>query len=71
MLTSTRILNNWEDGIHYCGDVDDLIDSLYDENESWYEFEEVLDKHLPELSDDLKDDILCGLMEKLVAMENS
>ena len=31
--TSSQILDNWEDGIHYCGDIDDLIDALMEEED--------------------------------------
>ena len=62
-LTSSHILDNWEDGIHYNGDIDDLIDAIYEENKLWYALEEVLDKHLPDLDD--KDDILCDLIQAI------
>ena len=32
-MTSSQILDNWEDGIHYNGDIDDLIDALMEEED--------------------------------------
>ena len=69
-ISSSQILSLWDEGIHYCGDIDDMIDAVYDENRAWYEFESVLEKHFPDIDDDLKDDILCDLMTKLCEMEN-
>ena len=44
-MTSTHILDNWEQGIHYNGDIDDLCDAIYEENKIYYELEEVLEKY--------------------------
>ena len=65
-MTSTHILDNWEQGIHYCGDIDDLIDAIHDENATHYALEAVLDEHLPDLDWSLRDTILT---EMIIALE--
>ena len=67
-MTSTHILNNWEDGIHYCGDIDDLIDSIYEENKIYYELEEVLEKYY---TLDNFDDYITELLISLEPYANS
>ena len=60
-LPSSLILDNWEDGISYNGDIDDLIDAIYEENKLWWAFVEVLEEHLPDLKD--KDNLICDLIQ--------
>ena len=64
-LTSSHILTNWNDGIHYNGDIDDLIDAIYEEERVWHILEDVLDKFLPDLDDDKKTDILIDMTTEL------
>ena len=64
--TSSTIFDNWEQGIHYCNDIDDLIDAIHEENAEYYALEEVLDKYLPDLDWSLKDDILTDM---IIALE--
>lgn len=41
-MKSSDILDDWEDGIHYNGDIDDLIDALMDEEDGALDGTEVL-----------------------------
>ena len=66
MLLSTQILNDMEDGISYNGDIDDLIDAIYEENREHYALEDVLFEHLPDLSADKANDILTDM---IIALE--
>ena len=65
-MTTTHILDNWEQGIHYNGDIDDLCDAIYEENREHYALEDVLFEHLPDLSADKANDILTDM---IIALE--
>ena len=64
-MTSTHILNNWEQGIHYNGDIDDLIDAIHEENAEYYALEDVLEKYIPDLEWSMKDNILNDMVTAL------
>ena len=66
MSTSSTILNNWDEGIHYCGDIDDLIDAIHEENLEYYALEDVLEKHMPDINWSLKEDIITDM---IIALE--
>ena len=57
MLTSTQILNDWEDGVHYNGDIDDLIDAIYEEELPYTIVQEVLEEELPSLPEDKREEL--------------